>query len=69
MAPARDGQFRIPPMALGNLPPTLEEDDLSASYLLLTEIPVHPPARIQARGLDAAFAAFVSASARLVRYK
>jgi uncharacterized protein (TIGR03437 family) len=69
MAPARDGQFRIPPMALGNLPPTLEEDDLSASYLLLTEIPVRPPARIQARGLDAAFAAFVSASARLVRYK
>jgi hypothetical protein len=69
MAPARDGQFRIPPIALGNLPPTLEEDDLSASYLLLTEIPVHPPARIEARGLDAAFAAFVSASARLVKYK
>src|ERR1017187_4061497 len=69
MAPARDGQFSIPPIALGNLPPTLEEDDVSASYLLLTEIPVDPPARIEARGLDAAFAAFVSASARLVKYK
>jgi uncharacterized protein (TIGR03437 family) len=69
MAPARDGQFRIPPIALGNLPPTLEEDDLAASYLLLMEIPVHPPVRIEASGLDAAFAAFVSASGRLVRYK
>jgi hypothetical protein len=69
LAPARDGQFSIPPIALGNLPPTLEEDDVSASYLLLTEIPVDPPARIEARGLDAAFAAFVSASARLVKYK
>ena len=56
MAPARDGQFRIPPIALGNLPATLEEDDLSASYLLLMEIPVHPPTRIEASGLDAAFA-------------
>ncbi len=69
MAPARDGRFTVPPLALGNLPPTLEEDDLTASYLLLMEIPVHPPARIEARGLDAAFAAFVSASGRLVKYK
>ena len=66
LAPARDGRFTVPPIALGNLPPTLEDDDLAASYLLLTEIPVRPPARIQARGLDAAFAAFVSASARPV---
>jgi uncharacterized protein (TIGR03437 family) len=69
MAAARDGQFHIPAMALGNLPPTLDDDDLSGSYLLLTEIPVHPPARIEAHGLDSAFAAFVSASARLVKYK
>jgi uncharacterized protein (TIGR03437 family) len=69
MAPAGDGHFRIPPFALGNLPPTLEDDDLSASYLVLMEMPVNPPARIQARGLDTAFAAFVSASARLVKYR
>ena len=69
LAPARDGRFTLPPIALGNLPPTLEDDDLAASYLLLTEIPVRPPARIQARGLDAAFAAFVSASARPVKYR
>jgi uncharacterized protein (TIGR03437 family) len=69
MARARDGSFRIPPIALGNLPPTLEDDDLSASYLVMAEIPLDPPARIDARGLDAAFAAFVSASGRLVKYK
>jgi uncharacterized protein (TIGR03437 family) len=69
MAQAGDGHFGIPPIALGNLPPTREEDDLSASYLLLMEMPVNPPARIEARGLDSAFAAFVSASARLVRYR
>ena len=69
LAPARAGHFRIPPMALGNLPPTLETDEASASYLLLMEIPVNPPARIAARGLDTAFAAFISASARLVKYR
>lgn len=69
MARARDGGFRVPPIALGNLPPTLEDDDLSASYLVLAEIPLDPPVRIEARGLDAAFAAFVSASGRLVSYK
>jgi uncharacterized protein (TIGR03437 family) len=69
MARARDGGFHIPPIALGNLPPTLEDDDLSASYMVVAEIPLDPPARIQVRGLDAAFAAFVSASGRLVKYK
>jgi hypothetical protein len=69
MARARDGRFRIPPIALGNLPPTLEDDDLSASYLVVAEIPLDPPVRIEASGLDAAFAAFVSASGRLVKYK
>jgi uncharacterized protein (TIGR03437 family) len=69
LAPVRAGHFRIPPIALGNLPPTLESDEASASYLLLMEIPVNPPARIEARGLDTAFAAFISASARLVQYK
>jgi uncharacterized protein (TIGR03437 family) len=69
MARARDGRFRIPPIALGNLPTTLEDDDLSASYLVVAEIPLDPPARIEARGLDAAFAAFVSVSGRLVKYK
>jgi hypothetical protein len=69
LAPARDGHFRIPPLALGNLPPTAEDDDLSASYLLLLEVPMEPAARIQASGLDTGFAAFLSASARLVRYQ
>jgi len=69
MAHAGDGHFSIPPITLGNLPATREEDDLSASYLLLLEMPVNPPARIEARGLDTAFAAFVSASARLVKYR
>ena len=69
MAHASDGHFHIPPIVLGNLPPTQEEDDLSASYLVLLEMPANSSARIEARGLDAAFAAFVSASARLVKYR
>jgi uncharacterized protein (TIGR03437 family) len=69
MAHAADGQFRIPPIALGNLPETNEEDDLSASFLGVMELPVAAPSRIEAHGLDSAFAAFVSASARLVRYR
>jgi uncharacterized protein (TIGR03437 family) len=69
MAAARDGRFRIPPVALGNVPANLTTDDPVASYLLLAELPVDPPARIEATGLDKAFAAFISASARPVRYR
>jgi uncharacterized protein (TIGR03437 family) len=69
LAPARDGRFHVPPLALSNLPPTLDDDDLAASYLVIAEIPLRPPARIQARGLDSAFAAFVSASGRLVKFR
>lgn len=69
MAHAADGQFHIPPIALGNLPATNEEDDLSASFLGVMELPANAPPRIEARGLDSAFAAFVSASARLVQYR
>ncbi len=69
LAPASDGHFRIPPIALGNLPVSGMRDDLAASYLLLAEAPVTPSSRITARGLDAAFAGFVSVSARFVRYR
>jgi hypothetical protein len=69
MAPARAGRFHVPPLALGNLPRTLRLDDLEASYLLLMELPATPPAHIQANGLDQAFAAFVSVSARPVSYR
>jgi uncharacterized protein (TIGR03437 family) len=69
MVHAADGQFRMPAIALGNLPVTNEEDDLSASFLGMMELPVEAPSRIEARGLDSAFAAFVSASARLVKYR
>jgi uncharacterized protein (TIGR03437 family) len=69
LAPASDGHFRIPPIALGNLPAGRTYDDLAASYLLLAEVPVTPPSRIAAQGLDAAFAGFVSVSARFVRYR
>jgi hypothetical protein len=47
----------------------MEDQDLSASYMVVAEIPLDPPARIEARGLDAAFAAFVSASGRHVKYQ
>jgi len=69
MAPGEAGRFLIPPLALGNLPPTVDLEGLAVSYLLLMELPAEPPARIQARGLDAAFAAFVSVSARPVSYR
>jgi uncharacterized protein (TIGR03437 family) len=69
VAHAADGRFRIPPAALGNLPPTRPQDDLTASLVLLAELPVNPPARIEANGLDAGFAAFLSVDARLVKYK
>jgi len=69
MAHAADGRFRVPPLALANLPATPDADDLEASYLLLLELPVTPPARIVARGLDTAFAAFISVSARTVQYR
>ncbi|MDE3164861.1 MAG: hypothetical protein KGN36_03570 [Acidobacteriota bacterium] len=69
LAPAADGRFTVPPSALANLPQTAPDSDISASFLLLTEIPVAAPDRIAARGLDDAFAAFVSASARIVKYR
>jgi uncharacterized protein (TIGR03437 family) len=69
MAHAADGRFHIPSMALSNLPATPDADDLEASFLALLELPVNPPARIEARGLDQAFAAFLSASARTLQYR
>ena len=69
MAPARAGSFHIPPVSLGNLPHTPILEDLDASYLILVELPAEPPTRIEARGLDQAFAAFISVSARPVSYQ
>ena len=69
MAPAQSGRFQIPPLALGNLPATRDLEGLAVSYLVLMELPAEPPARIEARGLDEAFAAFVSVSARPVNYR
>jgi uncharacterized protein (TIGR03437 family) len=68
LAHARDRRFTIPPISLGNLPVT-GNDDLEPSVLLLSELPLLPPVAIQAQGLDAAFAAFLSLNARLVKYR
>jgi uncharacterized protein (TIGR03437 family) len=68
LAWAKDRHFTISPLALGNLPPSVE-DNLEPSLLLVSELPLEPPASIQARGLDAAFASFVSVSARFVRFR
>jgi uncharacterized protein (TIGR03437 family) len=68
VAAARNRRFTIPARALANLPVPREEDR-EFSYLLLAEIPADPPVRIRARGLDEAFAAYVSVSIRSVRYK
>jgi hypothetical protein len=67
IAAARDGLFTIPAMALANLPATTE-DGKDFSYLLVSEVPAYPR-RIHARGLDGAFAAYLSVSIRQVRYK
>jgi len=68
LAYAKDRRFTIPPISLGNLPYT-GEDDPEPSFLLLSELPLEPPVRIQASGLDAAFATFLSANVRLVRFR
>ncbi len=72
MAYAKDRRFTIPPISLDNLPPTAD-DAPEPSFLLLSELPIAPPARIQARGLGsdgtAAFAAFLSVTARFVRFR
>lgn len=68
VAHAKDRRFTIPPISLGNLPPT-QDGDREPGFLLLSELPLEPPARIQAQGLDAAFATFLSLSARAVRFR
>jgi uncharacterized protein (TIGR03437 family) len=68
VAAARDRRFTIPAMALANLPVTREEDR-EFCFLLVAEVPAVPPVRIHARGLDAAFAAYVSVSIRPVKYR
>jgi uncharacterized protein (TIGR03437 family) len=68
MAYAKDRRFTIPPISLGNLPAT-REGDLEPSLLLLAELPLRQPVSLQAQGLDAAFATFVSINARLVRFQ
>jgi len=68
LAYAKDRRFTIPPISLGNLPPT-GDDDPEPGFLLLSELPLLPPVRIQARGLDAAFATFLSANARVARFR
>jgi len=68
LANAKDRRFTIPPISLSNLPYT-GDDDLEPSFLLLAELPLEPPVRIQASGLDAAFATFLSANVRLVKFR
>jgi uncharacterized protein (TIGR03437 family) len=68
LASAKDRRFTIPPLSLANLPPSAE-DNLEPSLLLISELPLQPPVPIQARGLDAAFASFVSMSARIVTFR
>ena len=68
MAYAKDRRFTIPPLSLANLPPSAE-GNLEPSLLLISELPLGPPVSVQARGLDAAFASFVSMSARMVRFR
>ena len=68
LAYAKDRRFTIQPLSLGNLPPSVE-DNLEPSLLLISELPIEPPVSIQARGLDAAFASFVSVSARIVTFR
>ncbi|MGD0869133.1 MAG: hypothetical protein ABSB88_06260 [Bryobacteraceae bacterium] len=68
LAYAKDRRFTIPPVSLGNLPPA-GDDTPVPGFLLLSELPLEPPVRIQAQGLDAAFATFLSADARVVRFR
>jgi uncharacterized protein (TIGR03437 family) len=66
-AASAEGRFQIPPQSLANLPPTTEENK-QLSYLLLAEIPTDP-SRINARSLQAAIAAYLSAAIRAITYK
>jgi uncharacterized protein (TIGR03437 family) len=68
LAYAKDRRFTISPISLGNLPASVE-DNLEPSLLLISELPLNPAASIQARGLDAAYATFVSISARMVKFR
>jgi uncharacterized protein (TIGR03437 family) len=68
LAYAKDRHFAISPLSLTNLPPSAE-DNLEPSFLLITELPLEAPVSIQARGLDAAFATFLSINARMVRFR
>jgi len=68
MAQAAAGRFQIPAQALANLPVSdPAEPDLS--YMLLLEVPASPPTPVTARGIDTAFAAFVSASVRETSFR
>jgi hypothetical protein len=68
LAQAKDRRFTIPPVSLGNLPPTGDGGPVPG-FLMLAEMPLEPPARIQARGLDAVFAISISADARTVKFR
>lgn len=68
LAYARDRRFTIPAISLANLPPT-GNDDLEPSLLLISELPLSPPVSINAKGLDAAFATFLSVNARMVQFR
>jgi hypothetical protein len=68
-APAAERRFTVAPLALSALPATGAVQGPDPSYLLLLEMPAEPPARIVASGLDEAFAAYISASGRLVTFR
>jgi uncharacterized protein (TIGR03437 family) len=67
LARARDRQFRIPAAYLSNLPATRSPADIG--ILAVGELPVHPLATFQARGLDAGAALYTSWSGRTVVYR
>jgi len=68
LALAKNRRFTIPPLSLANIPAT-KSDDPEPNLLLIVELPLEAPPSIQAQGLDTGFAAFLSASARMVKFR
>lgn len=68
VASAAERRFTVPAVSLANLPATAEGDK-DLSYLLMAELPARPRARIHARAVRDARAAYLSISIHPVTYK
>jgi hypothetical protein len=68
LAAASAHEFEIPPQILSTFPETEVSRDFPSSFILMAALPGSAPRAFRAKGLDAAYGFYISATAKSVTF-